>query len=62
MIRELLFRVVHAGKFPQHLDEVGLALGLESRRHYERIFQCRKSQMLLIQNLLRPDEFLVKLR
>src|SRR6202012_2117064 len=60
MILHLPFRVVHARKLPEHFDEVRLPFSEKTERHKESILQRGKSEVLLVQNLLRAHQFLVK--
>src|ERR1700746_4207014 len=60
MILHLAFRVVDAGKFPKHLDEIRLSFGEEAEGHKESVFQRGEAKMLLVENLLGTHKFIVE--
>src|SRR6201987_2395051 len=60
MILHLAFRVVDAGKFPEHFDEIRLSFGEEAEGHKESVFQRGETEVLLVENLLGAHELFVK--
>ena len=60
MIAELKFRVVHALKFPEHLDEIGLSPQKVPGRDLRCGLERRPTQMFHVQDLLRLDQLFIK--
>ena len=62
MVRQLQSRIVYALELPQHLQEIGLAVQQMAGRNAGGRPEGGPSQMFVIQNLLRLDQFAIELR